>query len=148
MPPSPQPPVNVVVQSSAIIEHNPSSFVVAIDFTLQQPNETSALIKDLKHEYIIMTAPVMSNATSTDLDGISTTLNNVHVILHVIYDLYNSQRRMNFKEASAIYLHLLKTTRILLVCIYRYIHYIYKSHFCIIQMLIGDYSHCMYFFSS
>ena len=58
MPPSPQPPMNVVVQSTSIIEHNPSSFVVAIDFTLQQPNETSALIKDLKHEYIItMTAP-------------------------------------------------------------------------------------------
>ena len=69
--------MNVVVQSSSIIEHNPSSFVVAINFTLQQTNETSALIKDLKHEYIIMTAPVMSNDNSTRVTSISTTLINV-----------------------------------------------------------------------
>ena len=79
VPPRPSPPVNVTVQSSSITVHDPSSFVVSFDLMLQQPNETSARISDLRHEYIITTAPLAINSTNQDgVMSISTTLINVH----------------------------------------------------------------------
>ena len=70
--------MNVTLQSSSITEHAPSSFIVSVDLTLQQANETSARINDLRHEYVIATAPVAIDSTNQDgVMSISTTLVDV-----------------------------------------------------------------------
>ena len=79
MPPHPSSPVNVTVQSLSVIVNDPSWFVVLVDLMLQQPNETSARISDMRHEYIITTAPLVIDSTNQDgVTPISTTLIDVH----------------------------------------------------------------------
>ena len=82
-PPPPQAPVNIVIESNTIRTATPTSFVVAVDFRLQQLNEMSALLKDLTHEFVIVETP--DGIRSTMADGSSmittarTTLTNVSV---------------------------------------------------------------------
>ena len=79
-PPPPQAPVNVVMESNQITTIHPTSFFVNVDFRLQQLNETSTLLENLTHEFVIVETPIGIHLTMTGgsmISTVTTTLTNV-----------------------------------------------------------------------